>query len=346
MITHVQALSEDFITAVTVRDYGGPEVLKIEQVARPVPNDDQVLIKVRAASVNPLDWHTMRGDPYVMRLGSGFSTPKEPRLGADLAGEVVAVGANVTTLKPGDAVFGTGLGAFGEYAVTRPLRLAPKPDAVSYEDTAAIPVAGLTALQALRDHGKVTPGMRVLINGASGGVGTFAVQIAKAMGAHVTGVCSTRNVELVTSLGADRVIDYTKDDFAAGSETYDVVFDLVGNRSISELRSITADNGIVILSGGGSPDEGGLLGPLTGTVWALITSPFVSQRLGVPLADVTTEDLTIIGEMIAAKKIKPVIDRTYPLIETAAAIAYIESGRARGKVILDVAEDDDAVIGP
>lgn len=323
--------------AVTYEAYGDARVLNIERVARPVPNEDQVLIKVRVASVNPLDWHYMRGTPYIMRIQSGFLAPKTPRLGSDVAGDVVAVGANVTAFKVGDAVFGGSGAAFGEYALARAIRIAPKPDDMTYEQAASIPVAALTALQALRDIGQVKAGTRVLINGASGGVGTFAIQIAKALDADVTAVCSTRNVELVSSLGADRVIDYIKEDFAAAGQTYDVTYDLVGNRSISDLRTVTAENGIVIMSGGGSPADGGLFGPLTDTAWAYITSPFASQRLASPLAEVKTEDLATIAAMVTAKTLTPVIDRTYPLAEIADAIHYIESGRARGKVVIAVA---------
>src|SRR5881392_2899659 len=245
--------------AIVYTDYGSPDVLQIREIKKPAPNDDQVLVKVRAVSINPLDWHFIEGRPYIMRgMMGGMRKPKNPRLGVDYSGTVEAVGKNVTQFKPGDEVFGNTIGAFAEYLCPRADRaVAMKPANITFEQAAGIPVAGLTALQGLRDHGKVQPGQKVLINGASGGVGTFAVQIAKNLGAEVTGVCSTRNVDLVKSLGADHVIDYTKENFTEGAQRYDVIFDLVGNHSFSARRRVLTPNGICVLGGigGAGPNE-------------------------------------------------------------------------------------------
>ncbi len=249
---------EPHMKAVVYTNYGSPDVLEIREIKKPVPNDDQVLVKVRAAAINPLDWHFMEGKPYIMRaMIGGIRKPKSPQLGVDLAGEVEAVGKNVTQFKPGDEVFGTGHGAaFAEYVCANKTKLVLKPANVTFAEGAAVPIAALTALQGLRDYGKVQPGQKVLINGASGGVGTFAVQIAKTLGAEVTGVCSTRNVELVQSLGADHVVDYTKEDFTKGSERYDVILDNVGTQPLSGFRRVLKPNGILVMIGGGGPTMG------------------------------------------------------------------------------------------
>src|SRR5688500_13174788 len=240
--------SGESMKGLVARCYGAPDVLAVEQVAKPTPTDEQLLVKVHAAALNPVDWHSMRGSPYIMRMSSGFGAPKDPRVGVDFAGTVEAVGKNVTLFKPGDAVFGGVTGAVAEYVVVRETRaVALKPANISFEQAGSVGVAAATALQGLRDEGGIKPGHNVLINGASGGVGTFAVQIAKHFGAEVTGVCSTRNVELVRSLGADRVVDYTQEDFAASSQRYDIIIDNVGNRSISDLRSVLKPNGTLVL---------------------------------------------------------------------------------------------------
>ncbi len=329
---------EPSMKAVIYTDYGSPEVLQLREITKPVPNDDQILIKVRAASLNPLDWHFMEGTPYLMRaLGVGLRKPKVPRLGVDLAGVVEAVGKNVTQFKMGDEVFGGKTGALAEYVCARADQsITLKPANVTFEQAAAAPIAGLTALQGLRDKGHVQPGQKVLINGASGGVGTFAVQIAKSYGAEVTGVCSTRNLELVRSLGADRVIDYTKEDFTQGQERYDVILDNVGNQPLAGFRRVLQTKGICVMIGGGGPNDGGLIGPMGRPLQALIMSPFVSQKMGMFMADITKSDLAILGDMMQTGKVKAVIDRTYPLSQIAEAMRYLEAGHARGKVVIEV----------
>jgi len=291
---------------------------------------------VKAAAANPLDWHTIRGSPYLMRMDAGFRAPKEPRLGVDMAGVVEAVGKDITKFKVGDEVFGTGRGAFGEYIRTREIRIALKPASVSFEEAAAIPVAALTALQGLRDTGKVKAGQTVLINGASGGVGTYAVQLANVLGAEVTAVCSGRNAELVRSLGADHVIDYTAEDFTVSEQRYDVILDLVGNRDLLDLRRVLKPDGIGVLIGGGGPDRGNWIGALSGPIKAFFLRPFVSQEIKFMLAEINSEDLAYIAGLMTAGKVKSVIDRRYALAETADAIRYLETGRARGKVIINV----------
>src|SRR5207248_8334931 len=322
--------------AIVYSDYGLSN-LKLENIEKPVPNDDQILVKVRAASINPYDWHFVEGTPYVMRaMGVGLRKPKEIRLGVDFAGTVEAVGKNVTQFKPGDEVFGGRDGAFAEYVCRRAVgAVAPKPAGLTFEQAASINIAGITALQGVRDKGKVQPGQKVLINGASGGVGTFAVQIAKSFGAEITGVCSTRNVELVQSLGADHVIDYTKEDFAKGDQHYDVILDNVGNHSLSEYRRLLTPNGIYVLIGGGGVNEQGFLGGLAKALNAAIYSRFVKQNMGMMMADPSTKDLTLLADMVQSGKIKPVIDRTYKsLSEVPEAIRYVEEGHARGKVVI------------
>ena len=321
--------------AIVYCDYGLTN-LKLENVEKPIPNDDQILVRVRAASLNPYDWHFIEGTPYIMRLmGVGLRKPKDTRLGVDFAGTIEAVGKNVTQFKPGNEVFGGRSGAFAEYVCPRANRaVALKPTLLTFEQAASVNIAGITALQALRDKGRVQPGQKVLINGASGGVGTFAVQIAKTLGADVTGVCSTRNVDMVRSLGADHVIDYTKEDFARGEQRYDVILDNVPNHSLSECRRILNPKGKYIMIGGGGPNDSRWLGPFGRVINTLLLSPFVSQEMGMMMADANQKDLTVLGDLMQSGQVKPVIDRTYKLSEVPAAIAYLEEGHARGKVVI------------
>jgi len=319
--------------AIVVSNYGSPDVLKCEEVEKPIAGDDQVLIKVRAASVNPLD-RMMRGKPYVLRLMTGLRKPKDTRLGRDVAGQVEAVGRNVTRFKPGDAVFGTCRGAFAEYACASESKLATKPDKVTFEQAASVPVAGLTALQGLRDKGQIRQGQKVLINGAAGGVGTFAVQIAKSFGAEVTAVCSTGKVDMVLSIGADRIIDYAREDFTKGEQRYDLIFDCAGSRSLLALRRLLNPKGVYILVG--APAQGRWIGPLARVLKTLVASWFGSEKLVLFLAQIRCEDLTILGELIEAGKVTPVIGKRYRLSEVAEAIRYLEEGHARGKVVITV----------
>jgi NADPH:quinone reductase-like Zn-dependent oxidoreductase len=321
--------------AIVYRCYGGPDVVKFEDIAKPVPADDRVLVKVHATSVNPLDWHYMQGKPYMMRPMSGLGKPESIYMGADFAGTVETVGKNVTRYKPGDEVFGDRDGAFGEYVSVRENgAMALKPSNMTMEQAASVPIAGVTALQALRDKGKVQAGQKVLINGASGGVGTFAVQIAKTYGADVTGVCSTRNVEMVRSIGADHVIDYTKEDFTQGSVRYDLIIDNVGSHTLSEYRRVLTPNGKLVIVGGPSGDP--WLGPMTSLAKAYFVAPFVSQKMLFMLADANQDDLNVLRDLMQTGKLTPVIDRRYPLKETAQAIGYVEQGHAKGKVIITV----------
>jgi NADPH:quinone reductase-like Zn-dependent oxidoreductase len=329
--------------AAVYTSYGSPDVVQIKDVEKPSPKDDEVLIKVRAASVNPLDWHYMRGTPYFLRMAAGLSKPKVSRLGVDVAGPVEAVGRSVTRFKPGDEVFGACRGAFAEYACASEKAFAIKPDNVMFEQAASVPIAALSALQALRrgglgSPGQIEPGQKVLINGAAGGVGTFAVQIAKAFGADVTGVCSTRNVEMVRSIGADRVIDYTREDFTKGGQggdrRYDIFLDCIGNHSLPACRRVLNPKGTYIPVGG----VGGrwMIGSLARAAAALVWSWFVSQKL-VPLflATLSKEgDLTLMSQLMKAGKVTPVIDQRYGLREVAEAIRYLEEGHARGKVVI------------
>jgi NADPH:quinone reductase-like Zn-dependent oxidoreductase len=328
------------MNAVVHHEYGPPDVLRFEQTEKPLPKENQVLIKVRAAAANPLDWHTARGTPYLMRIGgAGVRRPSDPRMGVDVAGVIEIVGKNVTEFKPGDEVFGVAGGSFAEYALASTRRIALKPPSMSFEHAASVGVAAITALQALRDSGQVKPGQKVLINGASGGVGTFAVQIAKSLGVEVTGVCSGRNVELVRSLGADHVFDYTKEDFTQSGQQYDVVIDNVGNRRLRDVRRVMSPKGIYVLIGGGGPDAGDWIGALKGPIKAAIYSWFVSQDFAFMIATVTTADLNVISELMESRKVTAVIDKTYPLRETAEAIRYLETGRARGKVVIIVNDE-------
>ena len=317
--------------AIVYRNYGSPDVLKCEETEKPTAGDDEVLIKVRAASVNPLDWHFMRGEPYIGRILMGLRKPKTTRLGVDVAGRVEAVGRNVTRFQAGDEVFGSCRGAFAEYACTSESALVTKPNNVTFEQAASVPVAAFTSLQGLRDKGQIRPGQKVLINGAAGGVGTFAVQIAKRLGADVTGVCSTRNVDMVRSLGADHVIDYTQEDFTKSGQRYDLIFDCVGNHSLSACRRVLDPKGIYIMVGGAG---GRWMGPLPRSIKALLLSRFVSQNLFMFLAKSRKEDLTMMHELLEAGKVTPVIDKCYKLSEVPEAIRYLEEGHARGKVII------------
>lgn len=324
--------------AVVRRCYGGPEVLALEDVEKPVPADDQLLVRVRAAGLNPLDWHYLRAKPYLARIDSGLGAPKNPRLGVDFAGVVEAIGRNVTRYKPGDEVFGGRWGALAEYVtIAEDGQLATKPANISFEQAAGVNIAALTALQALRDRAGLEAGESVLINGASGGVGTFAVRIAKSMGAEVTGVCSTRNVELVRGLGADRVIDYTREDFTRGERRYDVILDNVANRGVFEVRRVLAPGGRYIVIGGGGPDADPWFGPFAVPVKAAVVSWFVSEDMGMFLSHGSGEDLATLADMMQSGAVTPVVDRSFPLVETAEAMRYLETGRARGKVIVTIA---------
>src|SRR5438067_2027649 len=330
--------------AVVYCDYGVPN-LKFQEIEKPTPADDQLLVRVRAASVNPLDWHFIEGTPYVMRaMGVGLRKPKDTRLGVDFAGTVEAVGKNVTRFKPGDEVFGGRTGAFAEYVCVRESRaVALKPANVTFEQAASVPIAAITALQGVRDKGKVQPGQKVLINGASGGVGTFAVQIAKSMGADVTGVCSTRNLDLVRSLGADHVINYTKEDFTKSAQRYDVILDNVANRSLSECRGVLNPEGRYVLIGGGGVNESRWIGPgLIHAFKAMVLSKFVNQKMGMMLAQLNHDDLAFLADLMQSGKVTPVIDRTYTLSQTAEAIRYLEQGHARGKVVINLERTDEA----
>jgi len=313
--------------------YRGPDVVRITDVEKPVPKNDEVLIKVRAASVNPLDSGLAR-HPFLRRILSAMSKSKINRPGRDVAGQVEAVGSNVTQFKPGDAVFGLCGGAFAEYANASQSALVLKPDNTSFEQAAAVPLAGITALQGLRDKGKIQPGQEVLINGAAGGVGTFAVQIAKSFGAEVTGVCSMRNVEMVRSIGADHVIDYTREDFTKSGQHYDLIFDLVANHSFLARRRVLSPRGTYI--GAGILGLGGsMIRLLAHQITELLLSRFVSQKFVTLMAKISKEDLTILRELMEAGKVTPVIDRCYSLSEASAAIRYLEQGHARGKVVVN-----------
>jgi NADPH:quinone reductase-like Zn-dependent oxidoreductase len=322
--------------AIRASCYGGTDTLRLEEVAKPEPGDDELLIAVHAASLNPLDWHFMAGRPYIMRLESGIGRPGDSRVGVDFAGTVEAVGRNVREFRPGEAVFGSRSGAFAEYLLASERHVVRKPPGVSFEEAAAVPVAAITALQAVRDAGHVGPGTRVLINGASGGVGTYAVQIAKSLGADVTGVSSGRNAELVLSLGADRVIDYTRDDFTSGAARYDVIIDNVGNHALPAYRRALEPDGILVIVTG--PKTNRWLGPVGRWIWASLSDPFVSQAQVTLLAAMKPEDLAVLRDMLAAGTLRSVIDRRFSLAEVPDAIAYLERGRTRGKNVIVVDE--------
>jgi NADPH:quinone reductase-like Zn-dependent oxidoreductase len=321
--------------AILYHSYGSPDILRLEESARPVPGDNEVLLRVRAASANPLDWHFLRGQPYAVRLIAGLPRPKDPRLGVDMAGVVEAVGGNVSRFQPGDEVFGAGKGAFAEFACAPESALTSKPPNLTFEQAAGAPIAAMSALQGLRTAGRVESGSRVLINGAAGGVGTFAVQIAKSQGAQVTGVCSSRNVELVMGLGADRVIDYSHEDFTQGAARYDVILDCVGNHSLSAIRRVLQPGGTHVPVGGRTGNW--MAGSLARSLGALVLSRFGSRKL-VPffLARMNREDLDTLRELLESAKIKSVIDRRYQLVEVPEAIRYLEEGHARGKVVITV----------
>ena len=322
--------------AIVYTTYGSPDVLQFNDVETPTPKDNEVLVKVHAASANPLDWHLMRAEPFLARLENGLLKPKNTKLGADVAGRVEAVGRHVTQFQVGDDVFGAipikQLGGFAEYVCVQQDTLALKPAKMTFEQAAAVPIAALTALQGLRDTGQLQPGQKVLINGASGGVGTFAVQIAKSFGTEVTGVCSTRNLDLVRSIGADHVIDYTQEDFTQNGGRYDLIFDAVGNRSVSDLQRALSPHGICAVVGFTS---------LSLMFQVIVLGAWVSKtgREKIGLMDTVKpgqKDLSFIKSLLEAGKVVPVIDRCYPLPETAEAIRYLEQGRARGKVVITV----------
>jgi len=315
-----------------VRDrYGSPDVLRLERVERPTLTDDGVLVRVRATSVNALEWHTLRGKPYIVRLTDGLRRPKSALLGTDVAGVVEAVGANVTDLEPGDKVFGSRTGAFAEYVSGR--NLVPMPKGLTFEQAAAVSVAGQTALQGLRDKGRLRAGQRVLINGAGGGVGTFAVQIAKALGAEVTAVTGSRNLEMVRSIGADHVLDYGRDDFTRGAGTQDLILDIGGNRSLSAMRRALKPGGTVVLV---APSPGQWLGPVARVLGAVVTSRFTDRKVLPFLSSVRRDDLLVLKDLIESGKLVPVIDRTYAFEQLPDAIRHVESGLASGKVVITV----------
>ena len=318
------------------RCYGSPDVIALEEVRKPTPADNEVLVRIHAASVNALDWHVLRGEPYIMRMDGGIGSPKNVALGWDFAGTVEAIGKNVTRFKPGDEVFGsTGRGAFAQYvSVGQDGGIAPKPASLTFDEAASLPVAALTALQALRDKGHLRAGQKVLINGASGGVGTFAVQIAKALGAEVTGVCSTKNVEMVRSIGADHVIDYRREDVTRGAQRYDLVIDNVGTHSLLEFRRVMQPKAVLVIVGAGAP--GKWIAPFVGPIKAMMLSPFVSQDGAMFIANISRKDLDVIADLAQSGKVRPVIDRRYDLRDVRDAIRYVEGGHARAKVIVTV----------
>jgi len=323
------------VKAIVQDRYGPPDVLRLADVDRPAIGDDDVLVRVRAAGVDQGVWHLTAGRPYLVRaMGYGLRAPKARVPGLDVAGTVEAVGGNATGLQPGDEVFGTARGSFAEFASAPQDRLAPKPANLTLEQAAAVPISGYTALQGVRDQGKVEAGQHVLVVGAAGGVGSFAVQVAKAFGAEVTGVCSTAKTDLVRSLGADHVIDYTEKDFATGTTRYDVILDTGGNRSLSDLRRVLRPEGTLVIVGG----EGGgkWLGGIDRQLRATVLSPFVRQKLGTWISKENEEDLQTLRELVEAGKITPAVDRTFPLGEAPEAIRYLREGHARGKVVVTV----------
>jgi NADPH:quinone reductase-like Zn-dependent oxidoreductase len=321
--------------------YGSADVLELAEVARPLPAAGEVLVRVHAAAINPLDWHYLTGTPYVMRLESGLGRPKSDRLGVDFAGTVAEVGPGVTRFKVGDEVFGSKWAAFAEYVLVREDRaLVPKPGNLGFEQAAAVPVAAVTALQGLRDKGGIRAGQKVLVNGASGGVGTFAVQIAKAYGAEVTGVSSSRNIELVRSLGADHAIDYAQEDFTRGEQRYDIILDNVGNHPLRQVRRVLAPGGVHVVVGG--PKDNRWVGPLPNFAKAPLVSAFSSESTVVLLSSMERKDLEELRDLMEAGKVTPVIDRRYTLQQLPEAIRYLETKRARGKVVITVVGDEPA----
>src|SRR5262252_121334 len=334
MATLQRTAEETRMKAIVQDRYGPPSALQLLEIDRPVPAEGEVLVRVRAAAVNALDWHFVRGDPYLARLSLGLRRPSVPVRGRDFAGLVEAVGPGVTTLEPGDEVYGEAKGSFAEYAVATLDAIERKPANLSFEQAAAIPVAGVTALMGVRDAAGIHKGQTILINGASGGVGPYAVQLAKEYGAEVTAVCRTRNVELVRSVGADHVVDYTREDFTRGGRRYDVIFDLVGNRSMGECRRVLRSGGVLVLSGGGVYRGGSLFGPLGLIITATVRRRFVPYRVVVLTARPSSAHLATLRELAEAGRLTPVIDRTYPLAEVAEAISYLEGEHARSKVVI------------
>ena len=330
----VSADGQETMQALRYRCYGSADVLALETVEKPEPAADEVLVRVHAAAVNPLDWHYMRGSPYIMRLASGIGTPADTRLGVDFAGTVEAVGDAITRFEPGDEVFGAATGAFAEYLTVRESgAVALKPENVSFEEAATVAVAAITALQALRDKGGLEPGQKVLINGASGGVGTFAVQIARALGAEVSGVCSARNVDMVRSIGADHVIDYKSEDYTQIDRRYDLIVDMVGNHSPRRNLQVLEPDGRLVIVGG---SKGNWIGPFSGPIQAMALSPFVDQEIETLLARLYQEDLVTLAALMEKQAVTPVIDRRYPLHDVVSAIEYSETGRARGKIVVNI----------
>ncbi|MEK7426153.1 MAG: NAD(P)-dependent alcohol dehydrogenase [Actinomycetota bacterium] len=330
--------------AIVNHSYGTPEVLELSEVDPPAIGDEQMLVRVHAAAVNPLDWHMLTGTPYLMRLTEGLRRPKRVARGVDMAGVVERVGADVTAFRTGDRVFGGARGAFAELVAVAAKDVVAVPEKLSFEEAAALPVAAVTALQGLRDQGGLRAGQSVLINGAAGGVGTYAVQIAKAMGADVTGVCSTGNVELVRSLGADRVIDYTVDDFTADGRRFDIFLDNIGNRSLADCRRVLAPTGVYVIVG--APKKGKLLGPLKRVLAAKVRFVLSRRRAAWFIASETPDELRALVAMTEDGKLRSVIDRRYPLTDTAEAIAYQAQGHARGKVIISVVDPVVDIVEP
>jgi len=315
--------------------YGSSDVLRLEDVDRPACNATEVLVRVRAAALNPLDLFYLHGLPYIGRMQFGLTRPKTNGLGLDMAGTIEAVGPNVTGYRPGDAVFGSGSQALAEFvSLGEDAVFLRKPANMTFEQAAGVPVAAVTALQAIRDKAHVRPGHKVLINGAAGGVGTFTVQVAKALGAEVTGVCSTRNVELVASLGADHVIDYTNEDFTRSGQRYDALVDIAGSRAVSECRRVLVPHGVLV--GVGGPSKGRWIGPMNRAIKMSVAAPIVSQQVSFFMAQLNREDLVILRELLETGKITSVIDRTYPLSEVPEAVRYLETGHARGKVVITI----------
>lgn len=320
--------------AIVRREYGPPESLGFEEVPMPeVDGETDVIVKVRASSINAYDWHVLRGEPYLVRVKDGYRHPKTHGMGIDVAGTITAVGAKVTRFKVGDDVFGFAVGALAEYVEAAEAKLVAKPASMTFETAATLSCAGVTALGVLRDKAGVKPGQTVLVNGAAGGVGSFAVQIAKALGATVTAVCSTRNVERVRALGADEVVDYTSEDFSRRGKRYDVVVDAVGNRSLRALRRSLTPRGTLVVAGGG---KGKWIGPLSLILKVLVVNPFVRQQLGAYMAQITSENLESLSALVESGAVVPMIDRSYSLNEAPEAIAYVEVGHARGKVVVTV----------
>jgi NADPH:quinone reductase-like Zn-dependent oxidoreductase len=319
--------------AIVYHEYGTPDVLELQEIEKPAVKDGEVLIRVHATSVNPADWHLMTGTPYLMRATSGLSKPKSQRLGLDMAGRVDAVGRNVTGFQPGDEVFGAHDGAYAEYAAAPEGRIALKPANLTFEEAAAVPVAGLTALQGLRDKGHVRPGQKVLIIGASGGVGTFAVQLARSFGADVTGVCSTRNLDRVRSLGADRVIDYTREDFTRSGQRYDLIFQVAGTVPPAACRRVLTAAGTLVLCSG---EGGSWLGPLGRILDGVVRSSFSSQKVVMWISQANRDDLVTLKELVEAGTVTPVIDRRYALAEAAEALRYQGEGHTQGKIVITV----------